>query len=144
MDIHEASGIILRTVHEDLEGKLYWSAFLQKKTMGYGDQAANEIRGTYSKALIILIDEGLCKKLPGTDIVELGQKGIEANGDFRKYLKKKKTIVTLEKIRRVAPIVSMVIVIISFIITMITRNAKKNAAPQKPTTTHNKEKEGRR
>jgi len=139
MDIHEASGIILKAVHEDLEGKIVWSDFLAQRTLGYNERAANELKGTYSRALIILSDEGLCRKLPNSDIVQLGQKGIEANGDFRKYFKKKKTVVTLEKIRRIAPIVSAVIVIISFIITMITRNAKKNASPKPQTTTKSRE-----
>jgi hypothetical protein len=149
MDIHDASGIILRMVHEDLEGKLVWSAFIQKQTTGYNDQTANELKGTYYKALIILIDEGLCHKIPNSDIVELAQKGIEAKGDFHKYFKKKKTRNTLEKLRRIAPIVSAIIVIISFIITIVTKNAKKSAAQKAATqktqpAAPNKTKEPRR
>ena len=147
MDIHEASGIILRTVHEDLEGKILWSDFISKKTVGYNEQAAAELKGVYSRALFILIDEGLCHKEESTGIVRLGHKGIEANGDFRKYFKKKKTTVTLEKLRRILPIVSAIIVILTTIITFLTKNSKKNATnpPAKTTSpAKGKEKEGRR
>ncbi|NNM93842.1 MAG: hypothetical protein HKL88_00075 [Bacteroidia bacterium] len=139
MNVYDASGIILRKVHSDLEGKLLWNNFVQEQTRGYNEAAANEIRGVYARALIILIDEGLCRKAPGSDVVELAHKGIEYNGDFKKYLKKKKITVLLEKLRRIAPIVSAIIVIITFIITMIKRNADKQKkavikvqAPAKP------------
>jgi len=136
MDIHTASEIVLRMVHEDVEGKLVWSEFLKHQTEGYNDRTANEIRGAYAKALIILIDEGLCRKDYNSDIVQLAQKGIEADGNFRKYIKKKKTRNTLEKLRRIAPIVSAIIVIISFIITIMKKNSdnKKAAAKKAPTT----------
>ncbi|HXB11147.1 MAG TPA: hypothetical protein VNZ45_04100 [Bacteroidia bacterium] len=136
MDIYEASDKILRRVHYDLEGKLDWPAFIKEQTTGFNDDVANEIRGTYSRALIILTDEGMCRKVPGSDIVELAQKGIEVEGDFKKYLKKKKTTHTLEKLRRIAPIISAIIVIISFIITMMKKNSnKEKVAAQKAQTT---------
>jgi hypothetical protein len=137
MEILTASEIILRMVHDDLEGKLVWSAFLKQQTQGYNDRAAIELKGVYSKALIILIDEDLVHKDLNSDIVQLSKKGIEASGDFRRYIKKKKTTNTLEKLRRIAPIVSAIIVIISFIITIMKKNAdnKKAAGKQKQQTT---------
>lgn len=145
MDIKEASGIILKTVHESIEGSIVWSEFLQSRTSGYNEQAATQLKATYSRALIILMDEGLCHKVPNTDIIELGQKGIEYKGDYNKFIKKKKTVTTLEKLRRIAPIVSAIIVIISFIITIITRNAKKASEARKAAhTTVVKPKEGKK
>lgn len=144
MTIHEASGLILKTVHESVEGDISWSQFLQSRTMGYNEQSSNELRGTFSRALIILMDEGLCQKLHNSDRVRLTNKGIEFGGDFESYFKKKKTVTTLEKLRRIAPIISAIIVIISFIITIITRNAKKNATTtqQKTQTTKSKDSRG--
>lgn len=145
MEIHQASEQILKRVHQDLEGKLVWSVFIEEQTTGYNEAMVTELKGIYAKALIILTDEGLCHKVPNTDIVELGQKGIEYKGDYNKFIKKKKTVTTLEKLRRVAPIVSAIIVIISFIITMITRNAKKASETRKAAhTTIVKPKEGKR
>lgn len=128
MTIHEASALILKTVHQSVEGSISWSDFLMSRTMGYNEQSAGEVRGTFTRALFILIDEGLCQKAQNSDMVRLTNKGIEYQGDFESYFKKKKTTNTLEKLRRIAPIVSAIIVIISFIITIITRNAKKEAA----------------
>ena len=142
MDIYEACDKILRRVHYDLEGKLVWSEFIKEQITGYNIDTANEIKGTYTRALIILTDEGMCRRLPNTDIVELAQKGIEVKGDFKKYLKKKKTTHTLEKLRRIAPIVSAIIVIISFIITMMKKNANKVAAQKTQTTTKPKDSRG--
>ena len=144
MDIYEASDKILRRVHYDLEGKLNWTDFIKEQTTGFNEDAANEIRGTYSRALIILTDEGMCRKVPNTDIVELAQKGIEVQGDFKKYLKKKKTTHTLERLRRIAPIISAIIVIISFIITMMKKNANKEKAAQKAQTTKAKDRSSSR
>jgi hypothetical protein len=143
MTIHEASALILKTVHDSVEGSISWADFLRSRTMGYNEQAANEVRGTFTRALFILIDEGLCQKPQNSDSVRLTNKAIEYSGDFETYFKKKKTRVTLEKLRRIAPIISAIIVIISFIITMVTRNAKKNAAQQKPATTAPSKKEPR-
>ena len=144
MDIYEASDKILRRVHYDLEGKLAWSSFVTEQTTGYNEDKANELKGTYARALIILIDEGLCRKAPGSDIVELAHKGIEFKGDFKKYLRKKKTTNTLDKLRRIAPIVSAIIVIITFIITMMKKNANKEKAAVQKTQTNTKPKDKRK
>ncbi len=132
MDIYDASDKILRRVHYDNEGKLVWSDFITEQTTGYNEDKANELKGIYAKALLILTDEGLCRKSPGSDVVELAHKGIECKGDFKKYLRKKKTTVILDRMRRIAPIISAIIVIITFIITMMKKNAsKERAAAQK-------------
>lgn len=128
MEIHDAAEILLKTIHDDLNGRIVWSKFLDEKSDGYGERGASEIRGSYSRALIILLDEELCHKVPNSDIIEIAQKGIAANGDYAKYLKKKKTTVVLEKLRRIAPIASFVIVLISFIVTMLKKNAANHAA----------------
>ena len=84
-----------------------------------------------------MLDEGLCSRLPNSDIVRLAKKGIDAKGDFKKYLKKAKTISFLEKARRIAPIVSMIIVIITFLITFLKKNAdNKKAARQRAAITN--------
>lgn len=128
MDVHDAAEKILRTVHDDVNGRLYWSSFVEQQTSGLTDSAAAEIRGIYNKALIILTDEQMCRKVTN-NIVELAQKGIDANGDYRRYLKKKKTTNTLERLRRIAPIASFIIVLITFIINfIIKKNNEKHAA----------------
>lgn len=144
MDIYDASDKILRRVHYDLEGKLLWSNFIKEETTGYNDEKAYELKGIYARALIILIDEGLCRKTQNGEIVELAHKGIEYKGDFKRYLRKKKTTVLLEKLRRIAPIVSAIIVIITFIITMIKKNATKQKATAAKAQSSPKTKEKRR
>jgi len=138
MDIYAASDKILRRVHYDLEGKLVWSSFIAEQTTGYNDDKANELKGIYARALIILIDEGLCRRAPGSDIVELAHKGIEFKGDFKKYLRKKKTTNMLERLRRIAPIISAIIVIITFVITMMKKNANKEKAASQKVQTNTK------
>ncbi|HTB06775.1 MAG TPA: hypothetical protein VK806_07460 [Bacteroidia bacterium] len=134
MDVQDAVEILLKTIHDDLHGRIVWSKFLDEKSDGYGERGASEIRGSYSRALIILIDEKLCNKVPNSDIIEIAQKGIDAKGDYIRYLKKKKTTLTLEKLRRIAPIASFIIVLISFIITMLKKNSANHAAYKPPTT----------
>jgi len=133
MDVHDAAEILLKTIHDDVNGRVVWSKFLDEKSAGYSERGASEIRGAYARALIILTDEKLCHKVPNSDIVEIAQKGISANGDYQKYLKKTKTTIVLEKLRRIAPIASFIIVLISFIITMMKKNAANKAA-KAPTT----------
>lgn len=144
MDIYDASDKILRTVHCDLEGKLVWSNFIKAQTTGYNEDTASELKGIYARALIILIDEGLCRKAQGSDFVELAHKGIEYKGDFKKYLRKRKTTAILDRLRRIAPIVSAIIVIITFVITMIKKNANKEKAAAKKVQATVKVKEKRR
>ena len=133
MDVHDAAERILRAVHDDVNGRIYWSAFMESQTSGLTDSAAAEIRGMYNKALIVLIDEQLCRKV-ANNIIELAQKGIDANGDYRRFVKKKKTAHTLERLRRIAPIASFIIVLISFVINfIIKKNKEKRDAPKAKT-----------
>ena len=132
MDVHDAAEKILKAVHDDLNGRVYWAEFMENQTHGLTDNAVAEIRGIYNKALIILIDENLCRKV-ANNIIELAQKGIDANGDYRKFLKKKNTTTILEKLRRIAPIASFIIVLISFIIGLLKKNADKHAAQKAKT-----------
>jgi len=128
MDVHEAAQKILKAVHSDINGRLYWTSFIEEQTGGRNDSAAAELRGTFNKALIVLIDEGLCRKV-ANNIVELAQKGIDADGDYTRYFKKKKTTIILEKLRRIAPIASFIIILITFIINfIIKKNTEKHAA----------------
>lgn len=138
MEVHDAAEILLKAVHNDLHGRLEWSKFIEERTLGLNDSAAAELRGTYSRALIVLIDEGLCHKIADTDIIELAQKGIAAKGDYKKFLRKKNTTVLLEKLRRIAPILSFIVVLISFIITMLKKHNAKQAAAR-PHTVHVRE-----
>jgi hypothetical protein len=133
MNVHDAAENILKSVHDDLNGRLYWSEFMEKQLAGYNDAAAAELKGTYNKALIILIDENLCRKV-ANNIIELAQKGIDANGDYKKFAKKKKTANTLERLRRIAPIASFIIVLISFIINFIIKKTAEKHAAQKAKT----------
>jgi hypothetical protein len=133
MDVHDAAEILLKTIHDDVNGRITWSKLLDEKSDGYEERGASEIRGSYSRALIILTDMELCRKVPNSDIIEIAQKGIDANGDYQKFLKKKKTTVVLEKLRRIAPIASFIIVLISFLITMMKKSAANKAA-KAPTT----------
>ncbi|MGP8217227.1 MAG: hypothetical protein ACLQQ4_16780 [Bacteroidia bacterium] len=130
MDVHGAAEKILKAVHDDLNGRLYWSNFLEEQSAGHSEHEAARLKGTFNKALIILIDENLCRKV-ANNIIELAQKGIEANGDYQKYLKKKKTRTLLEKLRRIAPIASFIIVLISFIINFIIKKTAEKHAAQK-------------
>lgn len=138
MEVHDAAEIVLNEVHKDLHGRLVWSKFVGERSHGLNDTAVAEIHGVYSRALIILIDEGLCHKLPDTDIIELAQKGIAVKGDYKKYLKKKNTTVLLEKLRRIAPILSFIVVLISFIVTMLRKHNAKHAVI-KPRIVHARE-----
>lgn len=128
MEVYEAAQKVLTAVHYDINGRLTWSKFLEQQTIGYNENAAWEIKGTFNKALIVLIDEDLCRRTADNDVIELTQKGIDAEGDFMRHYKKKNTRVFLEKLRRIAPILSFIIVLISFIIGLLKKNANEKAA----------------
>lgn len=134
MDVHDAAEKILQTVHDDINGRLYWSSFVEQQISGLTDAAAAEIRGIYNKALIILTEEQLCRKVTN-NVIELAQKGIDANGDYRRYIKKKKTTHTLERLRRIAPIASFIIVLLTFIINFIIKKTAEKHAAQRARTT---------
>jgi len=134
MEVYEAAQKVLVAVHYDINGRLDWSKYLEQQTVGYNENAANEIKGTFNKALIVLIDEDLCRRTADSNIIELTQKGIDAGGDFKKHYKKKSTRVFLEKVRRVAPILSFIIVLISFIIGLLKKNASDKAKLKAKTT----------
>jgi hypothetical protein len=142
MDVHEAAQKVLTAIHYDINGRLVWSKYLAQQTVGFNDDAAYEIKGLFNRALIILIDEDLCRRTADNDIIELTQKGIDANGDYNKHYKKKSTRVFLEKARRVAPILSFIIVLISFIIGLLKKNHDDHVAQKAKTAQTTKGKTG--
>jgi hypothetical protein len=87
--------------------------------------------GIYNKALLVLIDEGLCHRGVGADIVELGQKGIDCKGDFKKYMKGRNIKNFLEKTRRILPIFSFVFVVLGFYITYIKKTSNERKVKAK-------------
>jgi len=119
MEVYQAAEIILRAVHDDMNGSIVFSDFLAHQTKGYDARTAVEIQGIYNKALLVLIDEGLCHRGVSGDIIELGQKGIDCRGNYRKHVKKRDTRNLLEKIRRILPIFSFVFVVAGFYISYI-------------------------
>lgn len=119
MEVYQAAEILLKAVHDDMNGSILFSDFLAHQTKGYDDRTSVELQGIYNKALLVLIDEGLCHRGSPADVIELGQKGIACKGNYKKYLKKKNTATFLEKARRIAPILSFVFVVIGFYITYI-------------------------
>jgi len=127
MEVNQGAEILLKAVHDDINGTIIFSDFLQHQTEGYDDRTAAEITGIYNKALLVLIDEGLCHRGTNANIIELGQKGIDCKGDFKKYRKKKQTSVFLDKARRIAPILSFIIVLVTFVFGFLkkTNTAKK-------------------
>lgn len=128
MKVYDAAEILLKAIHDDINGRIIFSDFLDHQTEGYDDRTAAEIMGIYNKALLVLIDEGLCHRGTGADIIELGEKGVECKGDYKKHLKRKNTRNFLEKTRRILPIFSFVFVLIGFYITYIKKkkiNARK-------------------
>jgi hypothetical protein len=135
MEVREAAQKVLTALHYDINGRLTWSRYLEQQTVGYNDSAAFEIKGTFNKALIVLIDEDLARRTAeNNDIIEITQKGIDAEGDFMRHHKKKSTRVFLEKARRIAPILSFIIVLISFIIGLLKKNASDKAKLKAKTT----------
>jgi len=128
MEVYEAAEILLKAIHDDINGTIVFSDFLAYQTQGYDARTAVELTGIYNKALLILIDEGLCHRGVGADIIELGQKGLEHKGNYRKYIKQRDTRNLLEKIRRILPIFSFIFVVLGFYITYI---KKKNNNEQK-------------
>lgn len=131
MEVHEAAEILLKAVHDDMNGRIVFSDFLAHQIQGYNDRTSAEIIGLYNKALLVLIDEGLSHRGPGADIIELGQKGIDCRGDYRKYLKKKHTRNFLEKTRRILPIFSFFFVVLGFYFTYIRKTSNDRKAKAK-------------
>jgi hypothetical protein len=130
MEVHQAAEILLKAVHDDINGRIYFSDFLANQTEGYSEPVAVEIQGIYNKALLVLIDEGLCHRGAGGDIIELGQKGVDSKGNYKRFLKKKKTTQGLEKTRRILPIFTFLLAAIGFYITYMktTSNSRKEKA----------------
>ncbi len=144
MQVDEAAEILLKAVHDDMNGRIVFSDFLAHQTQGYSERTAVELIGIYNKALLVLIDEGLSHRGPGADIIELGQKGVEFKGDYKKYIKKKYTRNFLEKTRRILPIGTFLLAAIGFYLTYLKkasneRKAKANVAQhRKDSIAHSK------
>jgi len=119
MEVNQAADILLKAVHDDINGSIVFSDFVAHQTQGYNDRTAVELQGIYNKALLVLIDEGLCHRGVNPDVIELGQKGIDCKGDYKRHVKKRDTRNLLEKIRRILPIFSFVFVVVGFYITYI-------------------------
>lgn len=132
MQVYQAAEIILKAVHDDINGSILFSDFLSHQIQGYDDRTKIELQGIYNKALLILLDEGLCHRGVSADIIELGQKGIDCGGNYKKYIKKRDTRNFLEKTRRILPIFSFVFVAAGFYITYI---KKKNNNERKAKAT---------
>jgi hypothetical protein len=130
MNVHEAAEILLKAVHDDLNGTIVFSHFLAHQTEGYDERTSAEIIGLYNKALLVLIDEGLAHRGPKPDVIELGQKGVDSNGNYKKFLKKKHTANFLERARRIFPILTFALALIGFCITYLhkTNNDRKMKA----------------
>jgi len=128
MQVNEAAEILLKAVHDDINGRIVFSDFLAHQIQGYDDRTSVEIIGLYNKALLVLIDEGLSHRGPGADIIELGQKGIEYKGDYKKYIKKKYTRNFLEKTRRILPIFSFFFVVLGFYFTYMKKTSNERKA----------------
>lgn len=131
MEVTQAAEIILRAVHDDINGSIIFSDFLAHQTKGYDARTSVEIQGIYNKALLVLLDEGLCHRGVSADIIELGQKGIDCNGNYRRHIKKRDTRNFLERTRRILPIFSFVFVVLGFYITYI---KKKNNTERRKAT----------
>lgn len=130
MEVYEAAEILLKAVHDDINGRIVFSEFLAHQTKGYDARTTVELMGIYNKALLVLIDEGLCHRGMSPDIIELGQKGVDSRGNYKKHVRKRNTRNFLEKTRRILPIFSFVFVVLGFYITYIkkTSNARKAKA----------------
>jgi len=130
MEVYQAAEIILKAIHDDINGTIVFSDFVAHQTKGLDDINSAELYGIYNKALLVLIDEGLCNRGTHPNIIELGQKGIDCKGDYRKYIKKRNTRNFLEKTRRILPIPSFIFVVMGFYFTYMkkTSNERKNKA----------------
>lgn len=128
MEVYQAAEIILKAVHDDMNGSILFSDFLAHQIQGYDERTSVELQGIYNKALLVLIDEGLCHRGVSPDVIELGQKGIDCKGNYKKHVKKRDTRNFLEKTRRILPIFSFVFVVLGFYITYI---KKKNSNERK-------------
>jgi len=150
MEVYQAAEIILRAVHDDMNGSIVFSDFLAHQVKGYDERTSVELQGIYNKALLILIDEGLCHRGTSPDIIELGQKGMDSKGNFRKYVKKRDTRNFLEKTRRILPIFSFFFVVLGFYFTYIKkkdnneRRIKATEQHRKDSVLHSKEPRGRK
>ena len=133
MDVHQAAEILLKSVYEDMNGRISFSDFLAHQTQGYNQATSLEIQGIYNKALFVLIDAGLCHRGTNPDMIELGQKGLEHKGNYKKYLSKKNTAGFLDKARRIAPILSFVFVALGFYFTYLKKQSNERKAKAKIT-----------
>jgi|GEM_PF-1537321 hypothetical protein len=137
MEVNQAADILLQAVHDDINGSIVFSDFVAHQIKGYDDHTKVDLQGIYKKALLVLIDEGLCHRGMTADVIELGQKGIDCKGDYKRYVKKRNTRNLLEKIRRILPIFSFIFVVLGFYITYIKkktndeRKIKANMAQHK-------------
>ena len=128
MEVHEAAEILLKAVHDDINGRINFSDFLAHQTQGYDDRTTVELMGIYNKALLVLMDEGLCHRGVAADIIELGQKGVDSRGNYRKFLKKKHTRNFLERTRRILPIFSFFFVVMGFYFTYMKKTSNERKA----------------
>ncbi|HTB33018.1 MAG TPA: hypothetical protein VK808_13395 [Bacteroidia bacterium] len=139
MEVHEAAEILLKAVHDDINGRIVFSDFLDHQTQGYDERTSAEIIGIYNKALLVLNDEGLSHRGPGADIIELGQKGVDCRGDYKKYLKKKHTRNFLEKTRRILPIFTFVIAATGFYLTYLKKTSNERKLKAATIAQHKKD-----
>lgn len=139
MEVNQAAEIILKAVHDDINGSIAFSDFVAHQIEGYDDRTAVEIQGIYNKALLVLIDEGLCHRGVNPDIIELGQKGIDCKGDYKKHVKKRDTRNFLEKTRRIIPIFSFVFVVLGFYITYIKKKSNDERKAKATMVQHKKD-----
>lgn len=139
MEVNQAAEIILRAVHDDINGSIIFSDFLAHQIKGYDDHTAVEIQGIYNKALLVLIDEGLCHRGVQGDIIELGQKGIDCKGNYKKHAKKRDTRNFLEKTRRILPIFTFVIAVLGFYITYIKKKTNEERKVKATLAEHRKD-----
>jgi len=130
MEVNQAAEIILRAVHDDINGSIIFSDFVAHQIQGYDSRTVVDLQGIYKKALLVLIDEGLCHRGMTADIIELGQKGIDCDGNYLKYVKKRDARNLLEKIRRILPIFTFALAAVGFYITYMkkTSNDRKQKA----------------
>jgi hypothetical protein len=119
MKVYQAAEILLKAVHDDVNASISFSDFVSHQTKGYDDRTMLELQTIYKKALLVLIDEGVCHRGFNADTIELGQKGMDTQGDFKKYLRKRNIRNLLEKIRRILPIPSFIFVVLGFYFTYI-------------------------
>jgi hypothetical protein len=125
MEVNTAAEIVLRAVHDDINGSIVFSEFVAHQIQGYDSRTTVDLQGIYKKALLVLIDEGLCHRGMTADIIELGQKGIDCDGNYRKYVKKRDARNLLERIRRILPIFTFALAAIGFYITYMKKTSNE-------------------